>query len=560
MANLVILAGPDVGRSFSLQGESTVLGRQNDSAVCLAGKNISRHHAKVLKRGNGYFVEDLASSNGTYVNGERLASYAPVAITDQDQLRVGDYVLGLRTGPPSSITKSEPELVIRESVNATTLQPALLGPDPAARLHTVLEITKHLSRTLDVDELLAKLLEQLMQLFPQADRSMVVLTEKDKLECRAYRTRRPEAEAEQLFSRTIVRKAMDEGVGLLSDDVKKDQRFSPSATLTSLELHSVLCVPLITSDSHRLGVIQVDRTCKGFGFKVDDLQLLTAVALQVTTVLENAAFHAERLREERLLREVALAREIQEGYLPEKLEDCPDDTFEILGRVFPAQQVAGDFYDFFMLPDQRVAFFIGDVSGKGIPAALFMVACRTLCRHLAKEGLPPSTLLLKLNSALADDNPACMFVTLIYGTYDPGTGKMTLTSAGHPAPLLRRADGTVEELPLVGGRLLGYSDTTLHLAEHRLTLEPGEALVFFTDGLIEARLRRSRHLFGGARVFELVRSFDAAASLADWAEQTRSRIEEFLGSQQLSDDLTLLLLRRVAANGGSVVSSRTATD
>src|SRR5262249_5726686 len=153
---------------------------------------------------------------------------------------------------------------------------------------------------------------------PQADRSMVILLEGEKLVLRAQRARRPTDEGIAPFSRTIVRKALEEGVGLLSDDVKADHRFAPTDTLTSLNLHSVLCVPLITSDDRRLGVIQIDRLCKGFGFHVDDLQLLTAVALQVTVVLENAAFHAERLREERLQRELALAREIQEGFLPDE--------------------------------------------------------------------------------------------------------------------------------------------------------------------------------------------------------------------------------------------------
>jgi serine phosphatase RsbU (regulator of sigma subunit) len=99
-------------------------------------------------------------------------------------------------------------------------------------------------------------------------------------------------------------------------------------------------------------------------------------------------------------------------------------------------------------------------------------------------------------------------------------------------------------VPLVSGRLLGYPDPRLAFVEHRLTLQPGEALVFFTDGLIEARLRRTAYLFGAERVTELVKSFDPEASLGEWAEQTRNTIESFLGSGQLSDDLTLLLLRR----------------
>jgi phosphoserine phosphatase RsbU/P len=549
MARLIQLLGGEVEQSYALDGETTVLGRQNDSTVCLTGKNVSRHHAQILRRGSGYFIEDMGSSNGTFLNGQRLNAYSPQSFTDEDRIQIGAYVFRLSTAPSVEMkspspdgTTAEPSLVVRESVNATSVKPGLLGADPAARLHTVLELTKSLARTLDVDQLLEKLLEQLMLLYPQADRAMVILLDGERLVLRARNDRRQPESGMAPFSRTIVRKALEEGVALLSDDVKADTRFIPSDTLTQLNLHSVLCVPLVTSDAHRLGVIQIDRSCKGFGFGVDDLQLLAAVAMQVSVVMENASLHAERLREERLKREIALAREIQEGFLPDDIEST-DQSFEILGRVFPALQVAGDFYDFFALPDGRFAFSIGDVSGKGIPAALFMGSCRTLCRHLAKEGLPPAQVLAKLNSALADENPTCMFVTLIYGVLTPATGEVTLISAGHPPPVLRRVDGSVETITLPSGRLLGYPGPRLQFVEKKMSLDPGEALVFFTDGLIEARMRRTP-LFGFDRVVELVRSFDTEAPLAEWAEETRRAVEDFVGSSQLSDDLTLLLLRR----------------
>lgn len=545
MATLITLDGPELPREIALAGECTILGRQHDSTVCLPGKAVSRHHAQVLRRDGEYLIEDLGSSNGTYLNGKRLVPNAPASFYDEDRLQIGQFIFTLKSDRPTPMAQSsEPELVIRETVSATSVGSSFLGPDAASRLKTVLEITKHLARTLDVDQLLNKLLEQLMQLFPQADRSLVVMAEENNLELRAERLRRSGDERLTPFSRTIVRKALEEGVGLLSDDVKRDQRFAPSATLTSLELHSVLCAPLITAEGTRLGVIQVDRCCKGFGFKMDDLQLLTAIASQVTVVLENASLHAERMKEERLLRELALAREIQEGFLPDDLEGSGSDAFEILGRVFPAQQVAGDFYDFFNVEGGKIGFAIGDVSGKGIPAALFMGSCRTLCRYLAQENLPPGQVMTKLNAALAVDNPACMFVTLIHGTFDPATGDVLLSSAGHPPPLLRRVGGQVEELPVVGGRLLGYPGPSASFVEHHVTLDPGEALVFFTDGLFEARSPADRSLFGQDRVQALVRSFANDQALADWAEEAREHVAKFLGGRALADDLTLLLLRR----------------
>src|SRR5205823_3074402 len=155
--------------------------------------------------------------------------------------------------------------------------------------------------------------------------------------------------------------------------------------------------------------------------------------------------------------------------------------------------------------------------GKGMPAALLMVAVRTLCRHLAKEAAGPAELLRRLDVDLAADNPACMFVTLAHGTYDPAGGDVVLTSGGHPLPLLRRADGRVEPVVLKPGRLLGYDTPPLRLAEARLTLAPGDLLLFFTDGLIEAKAPDGRTLFGTDRVAALVRDFTPSRSLSDCA-------------------------------------------
>jgi len=541
MAILVTLRGPELGRHFPLQPERTALGRQNDCHVCLPGKQVSRQHAHIVSDGGQHFLEDLGSSNGTYLNGRRIAPRTRVVLTERDTVQIGPYLFAVRETPNGGV---EPPLVVREAVSAVTLHQSLFAHDPSAKLQLFLEIAQHLGRTLDLEALLDKLLEQLLRLFPPADRALVILCEDDKLVVRAQRVRPGRDVASYPFSRTVIRRAPAEGVGLLSDDVRNDQRFQGSVTITSLDLHSVLCVPLINPEGKRLGAIQLDRFCKGIGFQPEDLHLLTAVALQAAVVLENVSLHAERLREERLRQELAMAQDIQQGYLPEELEDFPDADFEILGRVFPARTVAGDLYDFFRAPSGRLAFFVGDVSGKGMPAALFMVAVRTLCRHLAQEGDSPVALLTRLNAGLAADNPSCMFVTLAHGTYEPATGELILASAGHHPPLLRRADGSVNPVALRSGRLLGYSDPGLHLTELRMTLAPGELLVFFTDGLLEARAADGKTMFGPQRLADLVRGMTPDQPLAECAEQARAALDAFTASRELQDDVTVLFLRR----------------
>ncbi len=544
MAILVTLRGPEMGRHYPLQPERTTLGRQIDCHVCLAGKQVSRQHALIVCDGGQHFVEDLGSSNGTYLNGRRITPRTRVPLTDRDTIQVGPYLFGLRETPNGG---AEPPLVVREAVNAVTLHQGLFIHDPAAKLQLFLEIAQHLGRTLDLENLLDKLLEQLLRLFPQADRALVILCEEDKLVVRAQRGRPDHDVMSYPFSRTVVRRALDEGVGLLSDDVRNDRRFQTSTTIVHLDMHSVLCVPLIDPEGKRVGAIQLDRFSQGIGFRSEDLHLLTAVALQVTVVLENVWLHAERLREERLHQELAMAQEIQQGYLPDELEGFPDADFEVFGRVFPARQVAGDLYDFFRAPSGRLAFFIGDVSGKGMPAALFMVAVRTLCRHLAHEVDSPVQLLARLNAGLAADNPSCMFVTLAHGDYDPATGEVVVASAGHHPPLVRRVDGTVVPIGLRPGRLLGYDEPNLHLSELRLTLAPGELLLFFTDGLLEAHSADGKTMFGPARLAALAAGFSPDLPLSECAEQARAALDTFTASRELQDDVTVLLLRRTAS-------------
>jgi phosphoserine phosphatase RsbU/P len=542
MAILLIVQGPDQGRKYTLEGPLTVLGRQADCSICLPAKAVSRQHVQLVSTPTGYQVEDLDSSNGTFLNGSRLAPRTRVPVTERDTFEVGPYTFSLRPSPTPTVT--EPNLIIREKVSAVSLNQSVYGPDAAQKLQTVLEISQSLARTLEVEALVDKLLEQLMRLFPQADRGMVLLGEPDRLVVRGQRCRHQEDATTHPYSRTIVKKALEEGIGILSDDVRGDDRFKGSTTITSLEIRSLLCVPLIGVDEKRLGVVQLDRTRSGRAFKIDDLQLLTTIGMQVAVVLDNAALHQEVLDEQRFKQELALAREIQQSYLPTDFNDFRKQGLDVFGCVHPARQVSGDLYDLMLGKDGSLAFFVGDVSGKGMPAALFMVAVHTLGRHLAASGASPSETLTLMNRALAADNPSGMFVTLAHGLCHPATGEVVLASAGHPLPLLRRSDGHVEEVAHKTGRLLGYEAGELHLSDAHFILDPGDLLFFYTDGFTEARDPSKRQMFGVERLKEVVAGFDPSTALPVGADRAKAAVDQYTGVSELQDDLTLLLLRR----------------
>jgi serine phosphatase RsbU (regulator of sigma subunit) len=543
MASLVTIKGPNLGQRFALHGDSLLIGRQEDVGIHLDSLAVSRQHARLLCHGGEYFIEDVGSSNGTFVNGRRISR--PTPLTDRDVLQIGPYILNLRADPP--VTPAAPPLPdqrIRAQISAASSNHTLFSQNPAHKLQVVLEIAQHLGRTLEMEPLLGRLLEHLLHLFPQADRGMVLLCEGEHLKVRAQHSRHQgEQQGDYPYSRTIVRRALDEGVGLLSEDVGGDPNLVLSATMISLNLRSFLCVPLLGWENRRLGVIQLDCLRPGNVFRADDLELLTALAIQVATVLENASLHAERLREERLRQELRLARDIQQSFLPADFELFDNGDPELFARVHPAREVSGDLYDFFRLPDGRLAFFLGDVSGKGMPAALFMIAVRTLIRHLAPSAGSPADLLRRLNAALSADNPTALFVTLLHGVYDRRDGSLLLTSGGHPPPLLRRRDGRVEEVPLQRGMLLG-SVADLPVSDTSLSLQPGETLILYTDGFTEAFAKDRKDMFGVERLCEVLGGPRTELSLEACADETSAAVQRFAGQTELQDDQTLFLLRR----------------
>jgi serine phosphatase RsbU (regulator of sigma subunit)/pSer/pThr/pTyr-binding forkhead associated (FHA) protein len=537
LGSLEVIKGPNplVGQQLAMNHEVLTLGRDPDVDITLPSPTVSRRHARLVCQDGLYFVEDLGSTNGVFLNDQRITGRT--RITDADELRIGEIVLRM-------ITEAEPEPVVRGKVNVRTANQELFSLRPAQKLQMVLELSQHLSRTLDQPSLLDKLLEHLFKLFPLADQGLVALGGEEHLEVYARRARRQQ---DFRYSRSLLRQAIREGAGILSEDVRGDARFANTATLRDSEAHSVLCVPLFGHEGRPLGVLHLTCCRPDRSFQQDDLHLLSTIGLQVAVVLENAAFNEERVRQAQLLQELAVARQIQQSVLPTDFKELGGPAFDLFGRVWPAHEVSGDFYDFLPFDEARpgagpLAFFVGDVSGKGMPAALFMFAVRALARHLALGSPGPCQTLRLLNRALDRDNPSSLFVTLGHGLLDRDSGEFLLTSAGHPLPLLRRATGQVEDINLPTGRFLGFASEPT-LGEVRFVLQPGETLILYSDGCTETFADGGKTMFGLDR-FRKVLVEEFQLPLETWAEKVKNRVLRFGGGTEPQDDLTLVLIHR----------------
>ena len=256
----------------------------------------------------------------------------------------------------------------------------------------------------------------------------------------------------------------------------------------------------------------------------------------------NAALEEERVERLRVAGEMRAARDIQMGMLPDPrdIEGLPR-TLDFFALLEPAQDVGGDLYDAFMLDEHRLCFMIGDVSGKGVPASLFMALTKTLSKSLARrERVPLDHLLRLVNDEISRENPATMFVSVIIGIIDARSGEVELCNAGHNAPILLRAAGAPQELDGAGGPPLCVDEEFAYTPQ-RLKLQSGDILLFMTDGVSEAEDQRQDR-YGTLRAIECF----AGARAADAAEacvKLHADVKNFTAGASPSDDLTILAIR-----------------
>jgi sigma-B regulation protein RsbU (phosphoserine phosphatase) len=277
--------------------------------------------------------------------------------------------------------------------------------------------------------------------------------------------------------------------------------------------------------------------------------------ITVDKTLKHLALMREALRSRDQLvalhQELDLARQLQRSILPRRFPQSP--AYELYADMCPAKEVGGDFYDFFEVGPGRVAVAIGDVSGKGMAAALFMAVARTLLRASALAGLAPGACLQRVNELLSDGNDASMFVSLFYGVLDLASGELVYANGGHSPPYRIASDGQVTGLAPTGGMALGVMPGSAY-AEKAVALGPGEGLFLYTDGVTEALDRQSNE-FGDARLVDALRQSGGSGARAI-LERVTAAAGRFVGDAAQSDDMTCLALRY----GGAGTAQQTAAD
>lgn len=278
-----------------------------------------------------------------------------------------------------------------------------------------------------------------------------------------------------------------------------------------------------------------------------DLETTITKTIRQLEILREAILDREQLLSVR--NDLSTAARIQQSILPQTFPPFPDrKELDLFARMVPAKEVGGDFYDFFFIDQDRLGFVIGDVSGKGVPAAIFMAVSRTLLKAIASQVVNPGESLRRLNTLLIPESCGRMFVTLFYGVLNTRTGDIQFSYGAHPPPYIKRQNGTVERVSQDAGFLLGMMDD-MEYDVHKITLQPGDTILLYTDGVTEA-------MNGGGELFEEARLEDAlgrtnGASLHDTLGGIHAALTSFTGANPQSDDITMLALQYRGRNGGS---------
>ena len=244
---------------------------------------------------------------------------------------------------------------------------------------------------------------------------------------------------------------------------------------------------------------------------------------------------------ERIESELKIARDIQMGILPKIFPPFPDRTeFDIYATLEPAREVGGDLYDFFFMDDDHLCFTVGDVAGKGVPAALFMAVTKTLIKTKTTEGSSPQKVLTSVNHDLSEDNPSLMFVTVFLGILNIRTGQLEFCNGGHNPPYIVHPDGMADQLETTNGIALGILDNFIYESK-RIDLQRGDTIFLYTDGVTEA-VNERYELFSDEKLQKALMDLKGK-SIKEWNDDIMNKIITFSQGMPQADDITMLVLR-----------------
>lgn len=559
MAILRAIRGQNPGQVFSLDMEATVLGRHPECDIVLEVGAVSRQHARILQINGDFYLEDMNSRNGTFLNDKRLEGRQK--LSEDDQIRICDVVLGFhqspseRPGKVPSMDETMPGALVIEDERPTTSSTIMSKVDISggstglritvnaeAKLKALLEISRSLGRVVSLNDVMPKLLDSLFAIFLQADRGFVVLKDPSsgRIIPKAAKHRRADSDEPIRISRTILNGVMASKEAILSADAATDDRFDMAESIVDFQIHSMMCAPLVNGEGKVLGAIQIDTLDQRHRFTRDDLDVLASVACQAAIAVENAQLHEIALQEETLRRELGVAHKVQQGLLPAAPPEV--EGYEFFDFYDPARELGGDYFDYIPLSGGRLAIALADVSGKGISAALLMAKLSAEVRYCLASEPTPVAALARLNKVFCESRWEDRFITLVIGVLDPKRHEIVLVNAGHNPTLLRSPSGEVKSVgEEASGVPLGVA-ADWEYEQFQFTLEPGHSIMFYTDGITDA-MNPAGEFYGTERLLaQLQLPADGVRTLG---QRLIEHVRRHVNTQAQTDDMCVTCFGRI---------------
>lgn len=518
------------------EGEAMTVGRAGTSDVVVDDRFLSRSHVRIFLAQGVPMIEDLGSSNGTRLNGRRIANPSPLREGDTVEISQTRLDVGSNDERANTLFRSLEELASRSQGVEFSRENRQDLEKLAERLRTVNEVHEALARSVSTEDLLELILDKAFaRLEPQE--GAILLWDGDDCVRVAARSLSGEP-SESLCSSTLRHEVAGRGMAALALDVREDHRFSASESMMISGMHSLVAAPFMAPHEEKsLGMIALSTRDLSNTFDESDLELLATLASVAAIRLQNVHLMEAEAEKRRMEAELVLARQVQEALIPAALPQHPG--WEIWAGNLPSQGVSGDFYQV-IEKEKRWMLALVDVAGKGMAASLLTASLEALWAKPIRSMEEPEEIFSAVSPLLAARTPPSKYATSFLGSLALETGDLRWANAGHNPSLVIRRDGEVEQLAATGFPLGLFPRGSWVGRETRLA--PGDLLVIYSDGVVEAANARDEE-FGLERWIDILKK-NRTSSATFLAEKVSRLQREFMNGTPYGDDRTLLIIRR----------------
>lgn len=539
---LVVLTLDGTARPVRLEGERMALGRSSVNELCFADDaGLSRQHLVFERGGDGWIVRDLGSKNGTLVNGLRIV--VPQLLKHGDRISAGHLTIecGRAGASDQTVIFVEPQDSSGLDGTLVTSLSGALGESPSAeggiesdpQVRALVRAGRELSGHMPLSELFELIMKLSIETVGAA-RGILMTLENGELIVRAAR-----GEGFRI-SNAVRDRLLRDKASLLVRDARLDRILKESMSIVEQQIRSILAVPLQT-DNRVIGIIYLDSPHFVHEFTKEDLNLLTVMANIAAIRIEHARLAEVEAAERAFARDMSQAADIQRRLLPTKVPQAPG--IELAGYNAACRTVGGDYYDFIPFPGGEIGMIVGDVAGKGMPAALMMSSLQARVQVLFDEPHDLASRVARLNRSVAINCPDNRFITFFVGALDPKTGEFIYCNAGHNPGVLVRTNGDIEWLS-GGGVVLGILPQAEYAQETR-RIDAGDTVVLYSDGVTEAFRPGADEEFGEQRLAAAIAELRGQPAMAI-VDGVIQRLTSWMGGIPAADDITLVVARRMA--------------